>query len=514
MVHGGGHRSGGISFGSSNHRHRHHHYDTGGGLGVLQTAMALAMHAGHNRNHPNQNNDRNVGNQDGLIDSSTTDGIYYASNHHQQQDRTSSSSRSLQGWMGVSFFIWIVLMAISIPHHSVTLTSGETLPLPKPGKFSKNKYLLESYNVPFSVYYNLGSSSCPSLDDGNTITLQSQNVWTLQNYGDYQYDSFLLNAGSIVTATIQATSDGAVNVYTMETPWKHLGEESVSDDIFSSSPRYLSGGTSASIEARILSSSDSLSMATRYTMLYESASSSATTIQVDYTILATTYNLDALTPLCQNDYKCVMEDSKECVIVTTSNQNNDDDGGDDSSIEYTIQIEVPRQHLYILLCSAIPIVLGALLLQQQRRNSQKQEETTLQSAEVVSSTPYYESSSSSFAKEKTNHHPSNPPPLAPTYNNVTTMPSSAHPSPSAPPAEENIVPTAHPVPSAPPAYSNAYSNDNTSSYYGTPPAASLAPLEILTPPIIIPTVTGIPVITNPTTISTPQQPTTHPSYHP
>ena len=254
----------------------------------------------------------------------------------------------------VLFFICFFLMySFTGSDEDWTLNAGETRQVVGASGWLTNGIAI-STNVPGSVAIYAIDGVCPPLTGP---TIQIANTETIQlAQGDYQYDYFFLNAGSILDVSLQQDY-GASNLMVMRGLGAVQGDdEGQSDDNGSFSSKAIltryAGATQIAQVQFVAPTSDT------YVVVYENASNSKGRATVTYQVDLASYELIGQTPVsvCGSSSVCnlAVGGGRKCILVSALS-------------EVTVHISMSRRLALILFYSIVLVSLVACFFLQKRK---------------------------------------------------------------------------------------------------------------------------------------------------
>jgi hypothetical protein len=280
-----------------------------------------------------------------------------------EEDETSTPTKLCQAFF-LSIVIFLALLAFSQLDSNWTLNAGETRHVKIPILNSRVDISTDD-RVGVRVY-DFPGGECPSLT-GPTVTLEDENTLNLGT-GDYQYDYFFLNAGSVINLDFHQTK-GATNIYILrgESNLQRLeGNTDEDDDDFhrqALKKRYVAEGSHASGSFQYTAKRNNV-----YMIVYESASATTSTISVHYTITLTTYDLRRQVPVCDESVETCsinVPDRWRCILVQAISES----GGHTSDEIVSVEVTGTRNWSFLLFYSAIPFIFFLLRFLCQQRSS-------------------------------------------------------------------------------------------------------------------------------------------------
>lgn len=317
----------------------------------------------------------------------------------------------------LSIVILVALLFFSHLDTNWTLNVGETRHVTLPVLNSRVDISTDD-KIGVRVYDFLGK--CPSLT-GPTVTLEDESILIL-GAGDFQYDYFFLNKGSVINLDFHQTK-GATNIYIMrgESNLQRLegNSDDDDDDYFhrqALKKRYVAEGGHSSGSLQYTAKQNSV-----YMIVYDNVSPATTgTISVHYTITLTTYDLHGQEPVCDESVDTCsinVPNRRRCILVQAIS----DSGGHTPDEIVSVAVTGTRSWSFLLFYSAMPFIFFLLRFMCQLRASR-----------------------SSYHPVESSEEP-NPPPTAPESVEAISPPptapqSESEPLPSAPPEARLVEP--------------------------------------------------------------------------
>jgi hypothetical protein len=276
-------------------------------------------------------------------------------------EETTAPNKLCQGFC-LSIVVLVALLAFSQLDRNWTLNAGETRHVKLPVLNSRIEISTDD-KIGVRVYDFPGK--CPDLT-GPTVTLEDESNLTLGT-GDYQYDYFFLNKGSVINLDFHQTK-GATNIYILggESNLQRL-EGNTDDDDFhrhSLKKRYVAEGGHSSGSFQYTAKKDNV-----YMIVYDNVSPATTgTISVHYTITLTTYNLHGQEPVCDESVDTCsihLPNRWRCILVQAISES----GGHMSDEIVSVEVTGTRCWFFLLFYSAIPFIFFLLRTICQQRSS-------------------------------------------------------------------------------------------------------------------------------------------------
>jgi hypothetical protein len=317
----------------------------------------------------------------------------------------------------LSIVILIALLAFSQLDTNWTLNAGETRHVKLP-VLNSRIHISTDDKIGVRVY-DFPSKECPSLT-GPTVTLEDENTLHLGT-GDYQYDYFFLNKGSVLNLDFHQTK-GATNIFILRGESNLQRLEGYTDDDDDDhlrrqalKKRYVAEGGHSSGSLQYTAKQNNV-----YMIVYDNVSPATTgIISVHYTITLTTYNLHGQEPVCDESVDTCSIDlpnRRRCILVQAIS----DSGGHTSDEIVSVEVTGTRCWSFLLFYSAMPFIFFLLRSLCQLRSSR-----------------------SSYDPVGSSEEP-NPPPTAPESVEPIRPPTVPHsgstPLPSAPPEARLVEP--------------------------------------------------------------------------
>jgi hypothetical protein len=433
MVHGGGHHTsstgGGGGSSSSSGGFHHHHHNQGNRNGWNNRSNVVVVNQqqrGYNPGSPwytgrplwsstnPQYRDAEFHSSERSERSSAIDGD--ARERLGGDEETRAPNKLCQA-LCLSIVILVALLAFSQLDTTWTLNVGETRHVRLP--VLNNRIDISTDDKIGVRVYDFPGKECPSLT-GPTVTLEDENTLHLGT-GDYQYDYFFLNKGSVLNLDYHQTK-GATNIFILRGESNLQRLEGYTDDDDDDhfrrqalKKRYVAEGGHSSGSFQYTAKQNNV-----YMIVYDNVSPATTgTILVHYTTTLTTYNLHGQEPVCDESVDTCSIDlpnRMRCILVQAIS-----DSGDHTSDEIvSVEVTGTRCWSFLLFYSAMPFIFFLLRSLCQLRSSR-----------------------SSYQPVGSLEEP-NPPPTAPEsvepIRPPTAPPSESEPLPSAPP-EARLVET-------------------------------------------------------------------------
>eukprot|EP00977_Amphora_coffeiformis_P022563 scaffold11046_cov183-Amphora_coffeaeformis.AAC.15 len=412
--HGGGHHGGGFGGGHRGGGHhgggRHHH--GGGSMGALFGAAHRHSHApaSHHSSHRDRHRHHSRGFHHALQPALVANDLYSLAHHntrrHHGTRSTSGNSqtRNVKEAVGsdglwnpphsrfrmtllyFGLFLSALVLASTVwlsgsEGHTLLVVSGDSVRIPEGNQpFTQSTIEMRVVQSPYTYGTGATSSmnlytldSCPSLSGPTIQHTQDEQELTLYT-DDYQYDYFYLPKGSTWTGTV-TVSQGSVQVslVALHSPWNvphQLEEESFWTFSY---PNEL-------VETHFVDEYDQVAEIDfttyetdqEYVLIYDSTSIS--TLTVDWTIQATSYNLDQYESTCEMGIytgSYCRRERKACMILQllAGSEYNDDGSIDD--VELTVQVLSTRAWSTILILSALPTLFSILCVHASRGRTAK-----------------------------------------------------------------------------------------------------------------------------------------------
>jgi hypothetical protein len=319
-------------------------------------------------------------------------------------EETSTPNKLCQAFC-LSIVILVALLAFSQLDTNWTLNAGETRHVKLP--FLNNRVDISTDDKIGVRVYDFPDKKCPSLT-GPMVTLEDENTLILGT-GDYQYDYFFLNKGSVINLDFHQTK-GATNIYILkgESNLQRLEGDTDEDDVNlhrqALKKRYVAEGGHSSGSFQYTAKQNNV-----YMLVYDNVSPATTgTISVHYTITLTTYNLHGQEPVCDESVDTCsinLPNRRRCILVQAISVS----GGHTSDEIVSVEVTGTRCWSFLLFYSAMPFIFFLLRSICQLRSSR-----------------------SSYHPVDSSEEP-NPPPTAPESVEPPTAPhSESNPLPSAP----------------------------------------------------------------------------------
>lgn len=403
MVHGGGHHGGGGGFsgGGFNHHqphHQHHQHSNRNGWSSNRSTPNVVV-VNHYQQNPNSwytggpwwststnprylSSPNNYSHSDGsslnMVDDDTIDlevcchkicchkicGTCCAAG----EVAGSMAARNRQGssaqYVCLSIVILVALLAFSQLDKSWTLNAGETRHVKIPVLNSRINISSDD-KIGVRVYDFVGQA-CPSLT-GPTVTLEDQNTLNL-GFGDYQYDYFYLNKGSVINMDFNQAK-GATNIYILrgERNLKRIeGYANDDDDDLSRNilkKQYVSEGSHATGSFQFKAKESNV-----YIIVYDNASMNTGILSLHYTITLTTYNLNGQSPVCDESMDSCsinLPHRNRCILVQAIS----DSGHHTTDEIVTVEVAGTRRWFLLMLYSASPFLFFLFRSMYDKRSS-------------------------------------------------------------------------------------------------------------------------------------------------
>jgi hypothetical protein len=253
----------------------------------------------------------------------------------------------------LSIVILVALLAFSELDINWTLNAGETRHV-KPPVLNSRIDISTDDKIGVRVY-DLPGKECPSLT-GPTVTLEDQNTLNLGT-GDYQYDYFFLNKGSVINLDYRQTK-GATNIFILrgESNLQRLegNTDDDDDDHFQRQAlkkRYVAEGSHSSGSFQYTAKQNNV-----YIIVYDNVSPATTgTLSVHYTITLTTYNLHGQEPVCDESVDTCsinLPNRRRCILVQAISNS----GGRTSDEIVSVEVTGTRCWSFLLVYSAMPFL--------------------------------------------------------------------------------------------------------------------------------------------------------------
>jgi hypothetical protein len=257
----------------------------------------------------------------------------------------------------LSIVILVALLAFSQLDTNWTLNAGETRHVKLPVLNSRIDISTDD-KIGVRVY-DFPGKECPSLT-GPTVTLEDENTVYLGT-GDYQYDYFFLNKGSVILLDYHQTK-GATNIFILrgESNLQRLegNTDDDDDDHFQKQAlkkRYVAEGGHASGSLQYTAKQNNV-----YMIVYDNVSPATTgTLSVHYTITLTTYNLHGQEPVCDESVDTCsinLPNRRRCILVQAIS----DSGGHTSDEIVSVEVTGTRCWSFLLFYSAMPFIFFLL----------------------------------------------------------------------------------------------------------------------------------------------------------